>query len=96
MNETAQRRYAEEIPDLPVTDWFDADVLPIRSGVFEVQTEGWVERATSGGPARTFRYFDGTRWYSGGPSPDVAFYMFQTLGVRVTVPLMWRGVTGPA
>lgn len=87
MNEAAQRRYAEEIPDLPLTGWFEPDVLPIRSGVFEVVS------ATLTG--RSFRYFDGSRWYTGGPSPDVAFYIFQTIGRPTDNVLPWRGVAGP-
>lgn len=73
------------IPELAVTEWLDRDVLPERSGVYEVDTTG----------ARTFRYFDGTHWYSGSTSPRAAEYAYQVEGRRIAAnrTLRWRGIT---
>lgn len=65
-------------PSPGVTEWYEADQQPARSGVYDVGTE--------------FRYFDGANWYVGAGTPNEAMRFFQVLGERTTA-LPWRGLT---
>lgn len=69
-----------------VTEWYEADQLPVRSGVYETAL-------TEDGRFCGFRYFDGANWYVGDSTPDAALRKFQTTGERATGPLRWRGLT---
>lgn len=68
-----------------LTDWYDADQLPTRTGVYECER-------TLNKLVPLFRYFDGERWYYGGETPWLAFFHFQTMGVVIYDVTRWRGL----
>lgn len=72
-------------PNLQVTEWYEADQLPVRSGVYEMKYEAPNDNQ--------FRYFDGANWYAGGATPDDALRHFQIVGGRAAHALRWRGLT---
>lgn len=69
----------------PATPWYEPDLLPGRSGVYEVVTNT---------PGKTrFRYFDGLgNWYYGANTPREALALFQQIG-GVVPAMKWRGLT---
>jgi hypothetical protein len=75
-----------EVPPPGVTGWYEANQLPVRSGVYETTL-------TDDGRFCAFRYFDGVNWYKGGGSPNDALRNFQFIGERIKDPLRWRGLT---
>lgn len=66
------------------TDWYDADQLPARSGVYEVEVVPG---------ASDFRYCNGQTWYHGGTTPREALFQFQYVGEIATVAHRWRGLS---
>lgn len=69
-----------------VTEWYEADQLPARSGVYETTMTG-------DGRFCLFQYFDGVNWYKGRGTPDEALRQFQVSGERAKDTCRWRGLT---
>lgn len=72
---------------MAVTEWYEGEQLPARSGVYETEIKPHINMIQ-----RNFRYFDGERWYYGGDTPAKAMYAFQTLGIVMNDSPRWRGL----
>jgi hypothetical protein len=72
-----------------VTEWFPADVTPVRAGVYQTRTdyEKWLDDKDE-----WFQYWDGITWRATGTTVDRAYGNAPFSGGDF-VSVEWRGLT---